>query len=111
MNIFQYFTLITFSVREEHDSENRERRGESIKVAVPTHQFLQIKTEKILFKTFFFHFQPLGETFEFPKLIPETIKEKEEKELNDTQKSLKDIQKKFLEKNKNRHGLPGWYSI
>ncbi|XP_054268503.1 39S ribosomal protein L23, mitochondrial [Macrosteles quadrilineatus] len=54
---------------------------------------------------------PLGETFEFPKLISETIKEKEEKTLNDTQKSLKDIQKKFLEKNKNRHGLPGWYSI
>uniref|UniRef100_A0A1B6EZ04 Large ribosomal subunit protein uL23m n=1 Tax=Cuerna arida TaxID=1464854 RepID=A0A1B6EZ04_9HEMI len=54
---------------------------------------------------------PLGETFEFPNLFPEKIKEKKDKDEQETQEVTRQGFKKFLEKNKNRPGVPGWYSI
>lgn len=56
-------------------------------------------------------FQPDGETFQFPNIFPEKEKEKKDKEQEESQKASKVAFKKFLDKNKNRPGLPGWFSI
>ncbi|XP_018336724.1 probable 39S ribosomal protein L23, mitochondrial [Agrilus planipennis] len=52
---------------------------------------------------------PKEEKFEFPDLFP---KEKETKEADEkTLDEVKKGHKKFLEKNKDRHNIPGWFSI
>lgn len=56
-------------------------------------------------------FQPDGETFQFPNIFPEKEKEKKDKEQEESQKASKVAFNKFLDKNKNRPGLPGWFSI
>jgi large subunit ribosomal protein L23 len=57
-----------------------------------------------------FMFQPKDVQFKFPDLFPETA----EKRREDDRKSLDDAKKgfkEFLDRNKNRPGTPGWYSI
>ncbi|KAF2880980.1 hypothetical protein ILUMI_25196 [Ignelater luminosus] len=53
---------------------------------------------------------PKGETFEFPNLFPEE-KEKELKEQEKTFEEIKKSHEKFLSKNSNRPGTPGWFSF
>ncbi|XP_059622205.1 large ribosomal subunit protein uL23m [Phlebotomus argentipes] len=52
---------------------------------------------------------PKDMTFEFPNIFPEEKKDKlkEEKSLDEA----KNNHKKFLERNKSRPSVPGWYSI
>ncbi|CAH1125949.1 unnamed protein product [Ceutorhynchus assimilis] len=52
---------------------------------------------------------PKGEEFQFPDLYPDENKDKEdyEKSLEQTKQGYKD----YLEKNKGRPGMPGWFTI
>lgn len=53
--------------------------------------------------------QPKGETFQFPDLFKE-----KDKEASDHEKALEEVKKgyqQFLDRNKNRPNMPGWFTI
>uniref|UniRef100_U5EXX4 Large ribosomal subunit protein uL23m n=1 Tax=Corethrella appendiculata TaxID=1370023 RepID=U5EXX4_9DIPT len=54
---------------------------------------------------------PKDVTFTFPNIFPSDVKKEREDEQNKSIKDTKDNFKKYLDKNKERPGLPGWFSI
>lgn len=57
-----------------------------------------------------FLFQPENEKFVFPDIFPETETTKMDRE-SQKMKESKNSFREFLDKNKKRTGLPGWFSI